>query len=133
MICVVSTYETAHRTNSYYVISGGGRLIADTWNTYKLKYLYISINFPDSWFKKLQANCVWRFQAYTDMMNEVFKKIPTIMPVNVYQDFKEERKFILEKIWGKWFMGGIDVKYHLFKTLFWSRRNKKIMILSSPS
>ena len=51
LMCELITYATSHRTSYDYVRSGGGRLIPVTSNTESLKYICVSINFPDSWLK----------------------------------------------------------------------------------
>ena len=43
-------------------------------------------------------------------MNEIFKKIPTTMPVKTSQSFKEKRQLLLTEILSKWYMNKQNTK-----------------------
>ena len=57
-MCTMRAYETEKITSSYYMMSRGGRHIPVTSTTDSLKYLFITINFLDSWLKPLEDNFV---------------------------------------------------------------------------
>ena len=94
-MCSMGVYETAKIASYDYISSGYGRPIEDTSNTDALEYLFVSVDSFDQWIKSLAFNYVWRFQAYYDNMNKLFKKFPTTMPVKISQNFKEKRKLLL--------------------------------------
>ena len=79
-------------TSSDSTSSGSVRTNPDNSTTNSLQYISISIDVPNSWLKSLDDDFVWNFYAYSNKMDELLKKVPTIMPVKIYHYLKDKRK-----------------------------------------
>ena len=81
-------FETERKIGSDFVSSSVRSLIPYYSATDALKYLSIIFKFLGLWLKYLELHYVRHLQAYKDKMNELLKKIHTIILVDNYENFK---------------------------------------------
>ena len=68
-----------------------------------LIYIYVSINFIDTWFNALSNNFVWHCYAYQEKMKNIFIN-PTEIPTPTLEDFKRKWQTLLTGVGGEWYL-----------------------------
>ena len=66
-MCVLYAHDIINSMCYDYAISRGGIQLTNYSTTIALKSLGVTINFIDTWLKKLDKEYVWHFQAYNNI------------------------------------------------------------------